>query len=135
MYYPIGYERNDCNFGMDVCEKALLWFEDWINIKYEINKLDLIGIPDFGAGAMENWGLITFRPELLYCNDKIDIDHESWMGPYWTFHPYTDIEHDMIKQVNKVIPTEYTQVKPRTKSKEPQGTYTVSPVSNWNTTK
>jgi hypothetical protein len=68
-------------------------------------------------------------------NDKIDIDHESWMGPYWTFHPYTDIEHDMIKQVNKVIPTEYTQVKPRTKSKEPQGTYTVSPVSNWNTTK
>ena len=47
------------------------------NIKYEINKLDLIGIPDFGAGAMENWGLITFRPELLYCNDKSKLSNKQ----------------------------------------------------------
>jgi len=68
-------------------------------------------------------------------DDKIDIDHESWMGPYWTFHPYTDKEHDMIKQVTKSIPTEYHQVRPRTPSAEPEDTHKVSPVANWNTGK
>ena len=62
-------------------------------------------------------------------NKKLDIDHESWMGPFWTFHPYTDIEHDMVQQVKKVIPTEYEQVKPRSASKEPSDTHKVSPVA------
>jgi hypothetical protein len=62
-------------------------------------------------------------------NDKLDVDHESWMGPFWTFHPYTDIEHDMVQQVKKVIPTEYDQVKPRSASKEPGDTHKVSSVA------
>jgi hypothetical protein len=62
-------------------------------------------------------------------NDKLDVDHESWMGPFWTFHPYTDIEHKMVNQVKKVIPTEYDQVKPRSASKEPDDTGKLSPVS------
>ena len=61
--------------------------------------------------------------------DKLDIDHESWMGPFWTFHPYTDKEHDMVQQVKRVIPTEYEQVRPRTPSKEPGDTHNVSPVA------
>ena len=61
--------------------------------------------------------------------NPIDIDHESWMGPFWTFHPYTDKEHDMIQQVKKVIPSEYEQVRPRTPSKEPEGTNSSSPVA------
>jgi hypothetical protein len=62
---------------------------------------------------------------------KINIDHESWMGPFWTFHPYTDVEHRMVAQVRQVIPTEYAQVRPRSPSREPDSVYTVSPVSNW----
>jgi hypothetical protein len=51
------------------------------------------------------------------------------MGPFWTFHPYTDIEHAMVQQVKKVIPTEYKQVKPRSASKEPNDTSILSPVA------
>jgi hypothetical protein len=65
-------------------------------------------------------------------NAPLDVDHESWMGPYWTFHPYTDKEHDMVQQVKKVIPTEYDQVRPRSKSREPDGVHKVSPVNDWN---
>jgi len=38
--------------------------------KYPFEKLDLIGLPDFSAGAMENTGLITFREALLLIDDK-----------------------------------------------------------------
>jgi hypothetical protein len=60
---------------------------------------------------------------------KLNVDHESWMGPYWTFHPYTDVEHDMIQQTKRSVPTEYDQVKPRTPSKEPNEIHRVSPVA------
>jgi hypothetical protein len=68
-------------------------------------------------------------------DNPIDVDHESWMGPYWTFHPYSDKEHDMIDQVRKTIPTDHYQVRPRTPSAEPSDTNKISPTPDWNPNK
>ncbi len=52
-------------FGLDFGKKALAFCEDYYGIAYPLSKLDLIAIPDFAFGAMENWGAITFRENLL----------------------------------------------------------------------
>lgn len=68
--YGIIGSKDKLPFSLDILDKSLLWFESWFNIKYELDKLDLVGIPDFSAGAMENWGLITFRQEYLLCDQN-----------------------------------------------------------------
>ncbi len=52
-------------FGLEFGKKAFKFCEDYYGVKYPFPKLDLIAIPDFAAGAMENWGAITFRENLL----------------------------------------------------------------------
>lgn len=52
-------------FGLEFGRKSLEFSEGYYGIKYPLPKLDLIAIADFAAGAMENWGAITFRENLL----------------------------------------------------------------------
>lgn len=52
-------------FGMKVGTYALDWFEKYYGIPYPAEKVDLVALPDFAAGAMENLGCITFREVLL----------------------------------------------------------------------
>ncbi len=52
-------------FGLDVGAFSLRWFQNYYGIPYPGDKVDLIALPDFAAGAMENVGCITFRESLL----------------------------------------------------------------------
>lgn len=45
----------------EVAPKLLTALESFLGLKYPLPKLDLVSIPDFPAGAMENWGLVTFK--------------------------------------------------------------------------
>ncbi|HSO19489.1 MAG TPA: M1 family aminopeptidase, partial [Desulfosarcina sp.] len=52
-------------FGREFGRKALAYGENYFAIAYPLPKLDLIAVPDFAFGAIENWGAITFRENLL----------------------------------------------------------------------
>ena len=57
-------------FALEVASKALDFFEDYFEIDYPLTKCDLVALPDFAAGAMENWGLITFRETGMLVDPK-----------------------------------------------------------------
>ena len=52
-------------FGLEIGAFALRWFQDYYGIDYPSDKVELLALPDFAAGAMENLGCITFRESLL----------------------------------------------------------------------
>jgi aminopeptidase N len=58
-------------FGAEFGRKSLAFSEAYYGIPYPLPKMDLIAIPDFAFGAMENWGAITFRENLLLHYPKI----------------------------------------------------------------
>ena len=63
-------KTKNAKFALDHTKKYLKYFQDYSEIKYPLEKLDLIAIPDFAAGAMENWGAITFRELILLIDEK-----------------------------------------------------------------
>jgi len=52
-------------FALEAAAHALEFFAQWFGIEYPAEKLDLLAIPDFAFGAMENLGCVTFREALL----------------------------------------------------------------------
>jgi puromycin-sensitive aminopeptidase len=52
-------------FAKEVMQACLPRLNDYFGLKYPIPKLDLVGVPDFAMGAMENWGAIFFRENRL----------------------------------------------------------------------
>jgi len=54
------------SFALDAAVKSLDFFTDYFGIPYPLAKCDLIALPDFASGAMENWGCITFREHGLF---------------------------------------------------------------------
>lgn len=52
-------------FSLDFSKKTLDFCQNYFDIPYPLPKLDLVATPDFAPGAMENWGAIVFRENLL----------------------------------------------------------------------
>ena len=91
--YPVGKEHL-ARWPMEVAVHALEFFTDYFAIPYPGDKLDLVAIPDFATGAMEQLGCVTFRETALLVDPEtaslaelqqvaLAIDHElahMWFG-------------------------------------------------------
>jgi len=57
-------------FALDTAVGCLEFYEDYFGIEYPLEKCDMVSIPEFAAGAMENWGLITYRETALLVDES-----------------------------------------------------------------
>ncbi|CAN1120841.1 Aminopeptidase M1 [Linum perenne] len=69
VYCQVG-KANQGKFALDVAVKTLDLYKEYFATPYPLPKLDMIAIPDFAAGAMENYGLVTYRETALLYDDK-----------------------------------------------------------------
>ncbi|KAF7396623.1 hypothetical protein HZH66_007485 [Vespula vulgaris] len=97
--------KSKVQFALNIAAQAIEYYSNVLNIDYALPKLDLAGIPDFAAGAMENWGLITFREtELIYSEEHssceniksvaLTVTHElahMWFGNLVTMKWWNDL--------------------------------------------
>ncbi len=63
-------KRGQTAFALEAAEQQVKFYNQYFGIKYPFEKLDIIGIPDFAAGAMENTAAITFRERLLLADPQ-----------------------------------------------------------------
>lgn len=68
-------------YALEVTPKVIDYYEKFFKINFPLPKQDLIAIPDFESGAMENWGLITYRlTALLYDKKTSSSDRKQWVA-------------------------------------------------------
>ncbi len=79
------------SYALQGAEFFLHYYDNYFGIKYPMPKLDMIAIPDFEAGAMENFGAITYRETALLVDEKTaSIDSKKIVA--------TDVAHEMAHQ-------------------------------------
>ena len=91
-------------YAADIGPRILKYYESYFGVPYPLPKQDMIAIPDFSAGAMENWGLITYRETALLYEEGVTssygqervrtvIAHElahQWFGNLVTMEWWTE---------------------------------------------
>ena len=92
-------------YALRTATSILAYFQQFFNLTYPLSKLDLVAVPDFAAGAMENWGLITFRTTMILFDPNVSsneakenvaivIAHElahQWFGNLVTMQWWNDL--------------------------------------------
>jgi len=58
------------DFALDIAVRTIEFFDDYFGVPYPLPKSDHVALPDFSSGAMENWGLITYREIALLADPK-----------------------------------------------------------------
>lgn len=58
------------DFGLDIAVRTIDFFEEYFGVDYPLPKSDHVALPDFSSGAMENWGLITYRESCLLADPQ-----------------------------------------------------------------
>ncbi|KAG1711335.1 hypothetical protein DVH05_008588 [Phytophthora capsici] len=70
VYTPVGRSERG-KFALEVGAKALSFYTQKFGIPYPLKKMDMLAIPDFAAGAMENWGVVTYRETRLLIDEQL----------------------------------------------------------------
>ena len=104
VYTPLGRQEQG-RFALDVAARTLSFFHEYFGIAYPLPKMDLLAIPDFAAGAMENWGAVTYRETAILVDPEessagtrqrvaIIVAHElahQWFGNLVTMEWWTHL--------------------------------------------
>uniref|UniRef100_A0A671KT52 Aminopeptidase n=1 Tax=Sinocyclocheilus anshuiensis TaxID=1608454 RepID=A0A671KT52_9TELE len=98
-------ESGQGDYALSVTFPILKYLENYYNTTYPLSKSDQVALPDFAAGAMENWGLVTYREQSLFYDPKVSsnedkewvvtvITHElahMWFGNLVTMRWWNDL--------------------------------------------
>lgn len=93
------------DFALETAVKCIDFYESYFDIEYPLEKCDLVALPDFASGAMENWGCITFREQSMLVDPEnttiptkqyvaMVVAHElahMWFGNLVTMRWWTDL--------------------------------------------
>lgn len=103
-YAPLNQSPDTVDFANEVAARSLEFYDNTFEVPYPLEKLDQIAIPDFEAGAMENWGLVTYRESMLLADKTatkdtkksiaLTVAHElshQWFGDLVTMKWWDDL--------------------------------------------
>lgn len=93
------------DFALDIATRSIDFYDEYFGVKYPLPKSDHVALPDFSSGAMENWGLITYRESCLLADPELTpessrrfiatvIAHElshQWFGNLVTMQWWNDL--------------------------------------------
>jgi len=105
IYATPAQEPSSLDFALDIATRGIEFFDEYFDVPYPLPKSDHVALPDFSAGAMENWGLITYREIALLTDPKtgslqtrqqaaLTITHElshQWFGNLVTMKWWNDL--------------------------------------------
>ena len=97
--------ENTLDFALDIAARSIDFYDEYFGVKYPLPKSDHVALPDFSSGAMENWGLITYRESCLLADPELTpessrrfiatvIAHElshQWFGNLVTMQWWNDL--------------------------------------------
>ncbi|MBI2601108.1 M1 family metallopeptidase [Candidatus Daviesbacteria bacterium] len=72
-------KKHQAEFALETTVRCLEFYEEYFDIPYPLPVIDMIAIPDFASGAMENWGAVTYRESMLL----VDPEHSSTATKQW----------------------------------------------------
>ena len=85
------HQAKELDFALDIAKRAIEFYEEFYQTKYPLPHSWQLALPDFSAGAMENWGLVTYREVAIL----LDPDNAT---PYQKAYVATVITHELAHQ-------------------------------------
>ena len=79
------------DFALDIATRTIDFFETYFNTPYPLPKSDHVALPDFSSGAMENWGLVTYREIALLADpETVSVSSKHYIATVIAHEPATN---------------------------------------------